>query len=133
MLLTLKHTNKLNGIVKNTITHDKKIRIFPHVEASLDSLSSAEKIIWKTCFTLFSFVLYSRWKNIKAHEIFMMKSREEKYTKWKQFFLFFLVFLSKRRFEGKFIFSFFFILVKERKRIRERRKKCKHETCWWWF
>jgi hypothetical protein len=39
-LLTLKQTNKLNGIVKNTRTHDRKIRIFPHVDASLVSLSS---------------------------------------------------------------------------------------------
>ena len=132
MLLTLKHTNKLNGIVKNTITHDKKIRIFPHVEASLDSLSSAGKIIWNIWNILLRCFHLCRWKNIKAHEIFMMKSREEKYTKWKQFFLFFSGIFEQKKIWREIYFQFFFWWKKE-KRFRERRKKCKHETCWWWF
>lgn len=40
--LTLKQTSKLIGIVKNTSTQDKKIKIFPHVDASALSVSSAE-------------------------------------------------------------------------------------------
>lgn len=43
MLLTLKHTSKLIGIVRKTRTHERKMRIFPHVDASALSVSSAEK------------------------------------------------------------------------------------------
>lgn len=40
--LTLKQTSKLIGIVKNTSTQDRKIKIFPQVDASALSVSSAE-------------------------------------------------------------------------------------------
>lgn len=44
-LLTLKQTNKLIGIVRKTRTQERKIKIFPHVEASALSVSSAEIVI----------------------------------------------------------------------------------------
>lgn len=40
-LFTLKQTSKLIGIVKNTSTQERKINIFPHVDASALSVSSA--------------------------------------------------------------------------------------------
>lgn len=42
-MLTLKQTNKLNGIVTIIRTHERKIRIFPHADASLCISSSATK------------------------------------------------------------------------------------------
>ena len=39
--LTLKQINKLNGIVRKTRTHDKNIKILPHVDASPFDSSSA--------------------------------------------------------------------------------------------
>lgn len=42
-ILTLKQTNKLNGIVIQTTTHDKIINAFPHVSESAFCSSSATK------------------------------------------------------------------------------------------
>lgn len=140
ILLTLKHTNKLNGIVKNTITHDKKIRIFPHVEASLVSLSSAGKIIWKTFFYVvfypFSFIFFFICVDGKISKLM-------KYLWWNlekgknirnenNFFLFFwCIFLSKRRSEGKFILQVFWVRRKKSSEVSwERKKKEKIVQAW---